>query len=293
MNLNQLRIFHHAARTESFTRAADELYLTQPGVSKHIRHLEDHLGVRLFDRLGKQVRLTQAGEILFETTQAVFRRIDAVKRKLDDLKGLRGGKLKIAASITFGVYVLPEVLGRFTLEYPDIKLSTDLCLSRRVEEKVLANQNDIGIVGHPTRDDRLATERLLSDELVVIVPPGHVWSKRKYIKPRHLMDHPLIVARIGSGTREAVEEILKNNGLVLKSKMAFGNTEGVKKAVEAGLGISIVSKNVVKREVSQDLLVALPLSGIPTKRDFNLIYLKDKYLGAPVRAFVEFLKNDK
>lgn len=289
MNLNQLRIFHAAARLKSFTRTAEKLYLTQPGISKHIRQIEDYYGVKLFDRIGKKVILTQAGETLFETTKAVFEQIDEAKLKIDDLRGLRGGKLVIGASVTVGVYLLPQVLSQFILKYPDILLSTDISLSREVEEKVLNNRNDIGIVGHDIKDDRLATNRLMTDELLVIVPCHHTWSTRKNIQLDDLLHQTFIVAREGSGTRKTVEDLLNAKGIVLKSKMEFGNTEGVKKAVEAGLGISIVSKHVITREVSQNLLCAIPLSGINTKREFNIIYLKEKYLSDLLKAFLGFL----
>jgi DNA-binding transcriptional LysR family regulator len=291
MNLNQLKIFHVAAQLKSFTRAAEKLYLTQPGISKHIKQLEDSYGVKLFDRIGKKVNLTQAGEILLETTKAVFHQIDEAKLKIDDLRGLRGGKLVIGASVTVGVYLLPKVLSHFMLKYPDISLSTDISLSREVEDKVLNNRNDIGIVGHHIKDDRLVTNRFITDELMVIVPCHHKWSKRKQIQPHDLTSQTFIVSREGSGTRKTIEEILNAKGIVLNNKMEFGNTEGVKKAVEAGLGISILSKYVVAREVSLELLCAIPLSGINTKRDINIIYLKEKYLSRLTKAFLDFLKE--
>jgi DNA-binding transcriptional LysR family regulator len=289
MNLNQLRVFHVAARLKSFTRAAEKLYLTQPGISKHIRQLEEYYGVKLFDRIGKKVLLTQAGEILLETTKSVFDQIDEAKLKMDDLRGLRGGKLTIGASVTVGIYLLPGVLSRFTLKYPDVFLSTDISLSGEVAEKVLTNRNDIGIVGHTVRDDRLDTNPFMTDRLMVIVPCHHEWSTRKTIRPHDLIHHTFIVAGEGSGTRKTVEDLLKAKGVVLKRKMEFGNTEGVKKAVEAGLGVSIVSEYAIAREVFQHQLCAIPISGFNTKRDFNVIYLKEKYLSEPARAFLDFL----
>jgi DNA-binding transcriptional LysR family regulator len=289
LNLNQLKIFHVAAQLKSFTRAAEELCLTQPGISKHIRQLEEYYGIKLFDRIGKKVTLTQAGEILLEATKAIFAHIDEAKLKIDDLKGLRGGKLNIGASISVGVYLLPNLLSDFVRKYPDILISTDISLSREVEESVLSHRNDIGLVGHPVKDDRLEVYRFMTDELMVVVPCHHPWSRRRSIKPHELEDQTFILAREGSGTRKTIEEMLDAEGIVLRRKMEFGNTEGVKKAVEAGLGISIVSKYVIAREVSLNLLCTIPLSGVHTRRDFNVIYLKEKYMSNPVKAFLDFL----
>lgn len=289
MNLNQLKIFHAAAESRSFTRAAESLHLTQPGISKHIRQLEDVYGVRLFDRIGKKVTLTRAGEILHETTKKIFHQIDEAKLKIDDLRGLRGGKLLIGASVTVGVYLLPGVLRHFVVKYPEITLSAEISLSREVEDKVLGNQVDIGFVGHPIHDPRMVATRFTTDELVVIVPRRHKLSHRTRIRAHELTSHTFIVAQEGSGTRKAIEGLLHSKGIGLERKMEFGNTEGVKKAVEAGLGISVVSKHVVASEVSLNRLCAVPLSNVNTKRDINIIYLKEKYLSASVKAFLEFL----
>lgn len=293
MGLNQLKIFHVAAQLKSFTRAAEHLCLTQPGISKHVRQLEDQYGVRLFDRIGKRVVLTQAGQVLFETTKKVFDQIEEAKLKIDDMKGLRGGRLIVGASVTAGIYLLPQLLSRFMAKHPGVCLSTDILLSREVADKVLTNQNDIGIVGHPISDHRLVAEHFADDELVVIVPYRHEWSTRKSIQAHELVDQSFILAREGSGTRKTIEALLNAGSVVLNKTMVFGNTEGVKKAVEAGLGISIVSKYVIQREAALHLLRAIPLSDIDTKREFNVIYLKEKYLSDLVKAFLDFLRKIK
>jgi DNA-binding transcriptional LysR family regulator len=291
MNLNQLRVFHSVAKLRSFTRAADALCLTQPGISKHIKQLEAHYGVRLFDRLGKKVILTQAGEILFDKAEVMFEQLNEAKIQIDDMKSLTGGKISIGASVTIGVYVLPKLLGNFIRRYPSIKISTDISLSQEIEGKVLSNSLDLGFVGHPVRDERLSIQRFLIDELVVIVPPDHRWAKRKTIQAHQLVDQPFLISREGSGTRRTIEEQLRAKGIMLNSIMEFGNTECVKKAVEAGLGISIISKYAVAREVSLDLIRSIRLTGIETRRDFYIIYLRDKYLNNPVKAFLGFLKD--
>jgi DNA-binding transcriptional LysR family regulator len=293
MNLNQLRVFHSVAKLRSFSRAADALCLTQPGISKHIKLLEAYYGVRLFDRLGKKVILTQAGEILFDKAEMMFDHLNEAKVQIDDMKSLTGGKIDIGASVTIGVYVLPNLLGNFIRRYPSIKIALDISLSQEIERKVLSNSLDLGFVGHPVKDERLSIHRFLTDELVVIVPPEHSWAKRKTIQPHQLVDQPFLVSREGSGTRRTIEEQLRLKGIHLNRIMEFGNTECVKKAVEAGLGISIISRQVVAREVSLNLIRPIPLTGIRTKRDFYIIHLKDKYLNNLVQAFLGFLKDSE
>lgn len=290
MNLNQLMVFHKVAKLQSFTRAAETLCLTQPGISKHIKQLEEYYGVRLFDRLGKKVILTQAGEILFGKTAVMFEHLDEAKVQINDMKSLTGGKISIGASVTIGVYVLPNLLGDFIRRYPSIEISLDISLSQEIEGKVLSNSLDLGFVGHPVKDERLSIHRFLTDELVIILHPEHYWAKRKTIQPHQLTDQPFLVSREGSGTRSTVEERLRSKGIHLNRVMEFGNTECVKKAVEAGLGISIISKHVIAREVSLNLIRSIPLTGITTKRDFYIIHLKDKYLNNLVQAFLDFLK---
>ena len=291
MNLNQLRVFHSVAKLQSFTRAVDVLCLTQPGISKHIKQLEAHYGVRLFDRLGKKVILTQAGEVLFDKTEVMFEQLNEAKVQIDDMKSLTGGKIGIGASFTIGVHVLPKLLGAFIRRYPSIKISTDISLSQEIEGKVLSNSLDVGFVGHAVRDERLSLHRFLTDELAVIVPSDHRWAKRKTIQAHQLVDEPFLISREGSGTRRAIEERLGSKGIALNRIMEFGNTECVKKAVEAGLGISVISKYAIAREVSFGLIRSIRLTGVETRRDFYIIYLRDKYLNNLVKAFLGFLKD--
>jgi DNA-binding transcriptional LysR family regulator len=225
INLNQLRIFHSAARTESFTRAAQALCLTQPGISKHIRQLEEDVGVALFDRLGKKVVPTQAGRILLEATTAVFQTIDEAGKRIDDLKLMRGGAITIGTSFTAGTYVIPEIPGRFHRQYPDVEIRLEIALSREIAHRVIANETDIGFLGAPYEDDRLALCPFFRDSAVVILPRDHPWLGRPSISPDQLSDQPFILPQKGSGTRTFVTAVLKSAGVTLKKPMEFGNTE--------------------------------------------------------------------
>lgn len=289
LNLNQLRVFHAAAKVQSFTRAAEALFLTQPGISKHIKELEEYYGTPLFDRLGKKVVLTQAGEALYKKTETIFTMIDQVKLEIDELQGLTRGTLNIGASVTIGIYILPAVLGRFRSLYPNINVHMDIALNRQIIEMVLNNSIDFGFLGAPMHDDRLKLESFFNDELVLIVPGNHEWAMRDAIEPHELLRCPFIYSRQGSGTRAFIQDKLGRIGITLKNTMEFGHTEAVKKAVEAGLGVSIVSKATISREEHLGVVRALCLSGLDLQRKFYFAYRNDKYLSNLHKTFLRFI----
>ena len=285
--LNQLKIFHVTAREGSFTRAAAALFLTQPGISKHIKDLEEHYGTRLFDRLGKKVALTRAGEILFAKTETIFNIISQLKVEIDELQGLQGGLLKIGASMTIGVYVLPPVLARFRETYPQVDISLDVAVNRQVEEHLLNNAIDIGFLGAPAADGRLVTGPFLTDELVVIVPMNHEWARRDFVPPHELINQTFVMAKEGSGTRRIIEARLADRGITLKKTVEFGHTEAVKKAVESGLGVGILSKLAIDREEYLGLIKSLRLEGVDLTRTFFFAYRQDKYLNTVTKTFLQ------
>jgi DNA-binding transcriptional LysR family regulator len=290
MHLDRLKIFHAVAKFQSFTRASENLFLTQPGISKHIKILEEFYGTKLFDRLGKKIALTQAGEILYEATKDIFSLLDEAKAKIDDIEGLTTGVIKVGASFTIGTYIVPKFLAQFRDQHPNINVSLDISLSRHIVNKVKRNRLDVGLVGAPPTDEKLISDRILMDELVVVIPNDHKWSRRKKLRPEELAEQPFILSKEGSGTRQTIMDRLKENGVILKNYIEFGNTESVKKAVESGLGISILSKYVVSREAEAGLLAAIPLSKIDLSRGIFLIYHKDKYLTNIMRSFVDLFE---
>ncbi|MDY7035392.1 MAG: selenium metabolism-associated LysR family transcriptional regulator [Thermodesulfobacteriota bacterium] len=289
MNLNQLRVFHAVASLKSFTRASQDLFLTQPGISKHIKQLEEFFGIRLFDRLGKKVAPTQAGEILFEATKAIFELIDDAKVKIDDLKMMTGGKITIGASFTAGTYIIPEIMGRFNQMYPGVEFLLDISLSHRIAEKVIANELDVGFIGAPYDDERLVTKKFREDKLVIIIPKEHPWKDRKSIRLAELADQPFVISRKGSGTRAVIQEQMENAGLEIKKKIEFGNTETVKRAVEAGIGVSIISEFAIKNEVAAGQIKAVKLSDCVLKRTFYITYHKHKYRTSLTRGLIDLL----
>ena len=289
INLNQLRIFQAVADARSFTRAADVVHLTQPGISKHIKQMEEYYGIRLFDRLGKKVALTQAGEILSEATHEIMASVTAAEQRIEELKGLRGGKLILGASFALGIYILPGILAAFRKQYPAVEVTVDISLSAKIMAKVLANKLDLGLVSPEAHDPRLFSRQFMTDELIAIAPSNHRWANKSRIRPQELLGEPFIVEARGAGTRTVVEERLKEKGIVLRNVVDFGNMEGVKKAVEAGLGVSIQAQSVFQREISAGSLTGVSLAGMDAKLGRFYICRKDKHLSNPAQAFLALL----
>lgn len=290
LNLNQLRIFHHVATLSSFTRAAEKLHLTQPGISKHIGALEAHYGTQLFDRLGKKVAMTQAGEILFEAVTKMFQLLEEANTKIGDLMGLAGGRLHIGASIMIGTYILPGVLAKFKQRHPAVDIAIDISLSEQIENKVLNNALDVGLIGHHAADSRLVGQRFKTDKMMLIVPAGHGWAKREApVALRQLIDQPFLLPQQGSGTRKILEKLFQQSGIRPKQVMEMGTTEGVKKAVEAGLGISILSAHIVQSELANGRISSLPVKDAALERDLYAVYRKDRYLSVAAQTFLHRL----
>jgi len=289
INLDRLRIFQAVAEARSFTRAAEVVHLTQPGISKHIKQMEEYYGIPLFDRLGKRVALTQAGEILSEATEEIMASAAAAEQRIEELKGLHGGKLVLGASFALGIYVLPGVLAAFRKRYPAVEVTVDISLSAKIMAKILANKLELGLVSQEAHDPRLFAKQFMTDELIAVVPSNHPWANRKRIRPQELMKETFIVAARGAGVRAAVEERLKEKGIVLTNVIDFGNVEGVKRAVEAGLGISIQPRSVVQREISARSLIGVSLAGLDDKLGRFYVGRRDKHLSNAAQAFLALL----
>ncbi len=290
MNLNQLRVFHSAARLLNFTRAAEELHLTQPGISKHLKELEEHYGARLFDRLGKKVVLTQAGEALFQATRSIFNTLEAAKTQIDDINGLAAGKLNIGASVTIGTYLLPEKLLQYRQQYPNIEIRVETAFNRQIVDRVLDNSLELALVGRHITDARLTVKLFMTEQLALVVSPMHSWAKRKTaVNINELGGQTLLMAKLGAGTWPIVEEMLTQHDTQLGKFIELGTTECVKKAVAANLGVSMLAGHVLDRELQDGDVVEVPLVGGGPSRNLYLVQHKDRYLSLAAQAFEKLL----
>ena len=289
VDLDRLRVFHAVALTRSFTRAADMMHLTQPGISKHVKQMEEYFGVPLFDRMGRRVGLTQPGEILFEATQEIMGLAGAAEQRIAELSGMRGGKLSLGASFPIGVYVLPGLLAVFRGRHPQVEVKLEISTTAKIEARVLENRLEVGLVSHNVRHSKLVVKEFMSDELVVIVAKNHRWAGKRHIKAQQLLEETFILSAKGAGARTVVEERLRSKGVMLERVLDFANPEGVKHAVQAGLGISIQPRSTVRPELAAGSLHALQVAEIEPRIGYYYVHHKQRHLSSAARAFLQIL----
>jgi len=292
VTLRQFEAFLAVARAKSFRRAADLLHLTQPALSQHVRELEGELGARLFDRLGRTIALTEAGRLLEEHAVRLFATLQGARDAIGELQGLTRGSLLIGGSTTPGIYVLPRLIAAFRARYPGIQVSLRIANSRVIEERIRANELDLGVVGgHILGPGERCLAAGLLDELVLIVPPRHPWARRRAIPPAKLAGERLLMREEGSATRQVTARALTAAGIKFSVAMELDHTEAIKQAVMARLGVAFVSIHAVRGELAAKRLRALRLQGLPIRRHFHVIHHEARTLPPAARAFVEFLRS--
>jgi Transcriptional regulator len=289
INANHLKVFNSVANNLSFSRAAEELYTSQSSVSMQIKKLEEHLGIGLFEQLGKKIYLTEAGTILFLYSQKIFSLIEEGIHAIDEIKGCSKGRLLLGASTTPGVYLLPKIMGNFKSIYPEITPKLEIANSQRIAEMVTKNSLDIGIIGGEiTCPPELYVEPWLKDELFLIISKNHPWVSKASVHLNDLKNEQFIFREYGSSTRSIIENILASRNLKVSIALELNNTEAVKQAVGAGLGVSIVSGISM---ISNSGIVSLPIEGLSFYRMFNIIYHKNKIFSPVTKRFLAFLKE--
>ncbi|QGP90929.1 HTH-type transcriptional activator CmpR [Neomoorella glycerini] len=293
MNLNYWLTFITTVEKGTLSAAAEELHLTQPGVSKQLQALEDYYGLRLLERRGREVRLTAAGKICYRHAKAIARHLEQTQRELAELTRLVKGRLLLGASTTPGQYILPRLIGGFRREYPRVEVVVEIADSQEVIRRLQDGEIDLGVVGAGGRGRNLSYSRLVEDELVLIVPPGHRLAGVTAANPLDLQGEPLVWREAGSGTRRVVEERLQKAGFTVdpaRVVMELGSTEAIVSAVEAGLGISLVTCWAVEKSVKLGRLVTVPLQGVNLKRDLYLVRRRQP-LSPAAEAFACFLEK--
>jgi DNA-binding transcriptional LysR family regulator len=289
MDFQRLAVFRAVARQLSFSRAADDLHLSQPAVSKHIQQLEAELGVRLFHRLGKRVELTDAGRVVADYAQRVSVLTEEVRRVLGELEGLQRGYLRLGASTTPGLYVLPEILARFRKQYPKVEITLTITNSADVTRRVLAGEVDLGFVGMPTNAPGLQVRPFADDEIVLIVPPGHPLTRQRVLPPDLLRTETLIVREAGSGTRQVTEAHLAQLGVAPGQVLELFGCEAVKRAVGAGLGVAFTSHHAIALEAAHKLVEVAPIPELRLKRALAIVARKEARPSAAILAFLALM----
>ena len=289
MNLHQLRVFYTVANRLSFTLAAQDMVMSQPAVSLQIKALEQSLGLRLFERVSNRLTLTQAGEALYHSATTMLSAEDEVARTMAELAGATRGKLVVGANTTGGMYILPRVIRDFRKTFPETEIVLHIDGTERLCERVQQNVIDLAFVGGPIEDSRFRVEHLCLDPLALIFSPAHAFAGRESIPLLELAAEPFVVPEPSSRTRLLVERSLRERGLTMKIGQQLTGTEPVKKAVEANLGVAMVSSHAVEREIAAGHLGTARVADLDPRRYLEMISRGDKYFSPAGMRFREFV----
>ncbi len=285
----RLQVFHTVAKQLSFTKAAELLYMTQPAVTFQVKQLEEHFNTRLFERGHSKITLTPAGEVALEYAERILNLTGEMETRLGELTGQISGTLLVGASTTIAEYMLPRLLGDFKAQYPHVHARLTVANSETIEFKVADNALDVGLIESPSHHPQLTSHVCCEDDLVAICSPKHQVAKYASITPAQLAELPYVSRESGSGTREVVDDYFRQNGVQpedLHITMELGSREAIKGAVEAGLGIAIVSRATILKEVKLGDLIAVTLNP-RLNRPLSLVYAKEKFRSRLLQTFLD------
>lgn len=291
ISLRQFRIFEAVARLSSYTRAAEELHLTQPAVSMQVRQLEDQVGLPLFEKLGKQISLTEAGREIFHYSRSINRSLQEMEDVVESLKGVSRGRLSVAVASTVN-YFAPRLLAAFHKRYPGIGLRLDVTNRERLVQQLQANTVDLVMMGQPPEAIDVESEAFMDNPLVVIAPPGHPLADQGRVRVKRIADEVFVMREPGSGTRQAMERFFAEHGVAIRHGMQMTRNEAIKQAVRAGLGLSVVSEHTVELELETKRLVILDVEGFPLERQWHLVYRRGRRLSPAAQAFRRFVLDE-
>jgi DNA-binding transcriptional LysR family regulator len=292
VTFRQLKIFASVARQLSFTRASEELHLTQPAVSMQIKQLEQAVGLPLFEQIGKRIFLTDAGREFSRYASAITAQLEELDQVVDEMKGLKRGRLSIAVASTAN-YFVPRLLATFCQRHGDaVSVSLDVTNREQLLKGLVENRNDLVIMGQPPQGMDLVAERFLKNPLVVIAPPDHPLTNEKCIPPERLREETFLVREQGSGTRSAMERYFAANHLRLSTPMEMSSNEAIKQGVEAGLGLGVVSLHTLAMELALGRLVVLNVIKFPIMRYWYIVYREGKRLSLVAQTFREFVLQE-
>lgn len=291
MDIRKLEVFRKVYELKSFSRAGDETYLSQPTVSGHIKYLEDYLECKLFDRLGKEVVPTRAGDILYEYAVEIIDLREKAEYALSQFQGKMKGKLLVGGSTIPGAYILPLLLGAFRQKYTDVLSSLKMGDTRQILDMVVEAQVEIGMVGARINHPSVRYEPFEGDRLILAVLPDDPLLRKERVSLRDLAKAPFIMREHGSGTRMALQRALQEvslgfNDLNIVAEM--GSTQAVKQAIKGGVGVSILSNRAVEDEIRFGVLKEIPVEGFSITRDFFLVIHRNRTLSPICTAFWEF-----
>ncbi|HEV2493605.1 MAG TPA: LysR family transcriptional regulator [Terriglobia bacterium] len=290
MDYDQLASFLEVSKLRSFSRAAEKLYRTQPAISAQVRLLEQECGEKLFDRSGKKVQLTPAGEILQGYAERLLAMQKEALQAIAELNQTPRGKLYIGANEATCLYVLPKTFARFKGLYPLVQISIYRNFSHKILQKVQEGQVDLGIVTLPHTGTGMEVIRVFRDEVQVVTPKNHPLAKSRTLTAEQVSHYPLILPKTGH-TRVVIDRLFREYRGHLQISMELASVESIKKFVGAGLGVSLISRTYAHAEVAAGLLKLIPLDGQKIYRELGLIYRRDRYLSLPAKVFINVVRE--
>lgn len=291
LTLQQLKLFEAVSRNSSYTRAAEELHLTQPAVSIQVKRLEEQVGLPLFEQVGKKIFPTAAGKAMYGASTDILDRVAELKRTVEELKGVVKGPLQLSV-VTTTKYFMPDLLGGFLQNYPDVEPRLKFTNRARVVERLMNNEDDFVVMGQIPDDKGLETYPFLENILGIVAPPDHPLAKKKNIQLKALAKERFLEREVGSGTRLVFDQLLEKNGLHIDPYMELGSSEAIKQGVMAGLGLAVLSLHSLILERDAGKLVVLDVKGFPIKRRWYAVHLKGKKLSLVARTFLEYILKE-
>ncbi len=295
VSVHQLRLLIAVVEHGGFSRAAEALSLSQPAISHQLKALSTAVGLPVVEIIGRRVQLTQVGHLLYAHAQQILADFEAAGAVLDEFRGLRRGRIRIAGDTTVAIYVLPDLLGDFRQEHPAIELSLGVDNRRGLYDRLIAHEVDFIVTGREWVDTTvpLTARPFLANELIAIASPRHRLAGRKGVSLAELADEPFIIREPGSGTRETTEEALQEAGLSYHPGMEVASNGAIKRAVARDLGVSILSRYATLLELELGNLVELDIEGFPLRRQWHLFYPRDRRLGPVEDAFLRFVEEGR
>lgn len=291
LTLQQLKLFESVSRLGSYTRAAEELCITQPAVSIQIKRLEEQVGLPLFEQVGKKTFPTAAGKTMYEASRDILNRVEELKISIEELNGTVKGSLQMSV-VTTAKYFLPKLLGVFLQKYPDVEPKLKFTNRARVVERLMNNEDDFVVMGQIPTDDSLVAHPFLNNILGIIAHADHPLANKKNITIEELAKQRFLIREMGSGTRSVFDQLLHNHGVKIDAYMELGSSEALKQAVMAGLGIAVLSLHSVQLERDVSKLTVLDVEGFPLKRRWYAVHLKGKKLSLVARTFLDYILKE-
>ena len=286
----RLQVFYTVAKQLSFTKAAEQLFMTQPAVTFQVKQLEEHFSTRLFERSHGRIALTPAGRLVTEYAEKILGISDELEKRVAELSGTIGGPLLLGASTTIAEFILPQILGEFKARYPQVQAHMTVANSETIENRVADHTLDLGLIESPAHLPSAQIEVVCEDELVLICAPGHRLAKSKSVAPQEILGEPYVSREVGSGTREFTDQYLRECNVSpedLSIVMELGSPEAIKGVVETGLGVAIMSRARVAKERKLGMLAPVPLEP-RLIRTFSLVYPREKFRTKLLTTFIEF-----